>query len=372
MDNLDLPAILRAYREENGLSMRGMAQILIMSKSAYERLEKGITKPSYEEIQRILKLLDINPDTFREIDTRGKPVGTIAYLKRGLLYGSISTDEALSCFADIAGAIGEDLMLEWAKVESKGYFGSKQYLPPYRWIGSIFEMECEQDGKKFFLNLPSERVYGEENRNSAGHETGTERLDANWPACNRQLSGLNEDTMSDLESSLKEIYGPDLTLIRAAAFIPPESTLKVLLTVQEIILRFLLDVETEIGPNASLIDLKSQKYLVRKLFRKAQETVGSADHLELPVRPSTPKTITLVKGDEDTFCDWLDEHDISMYEQDEFFVILESFEQTPPLDGTVPPEMCAWAKKVTSSNARFREDDEKLINGLEVFFGVKQ
>ena len=372
MDSLDLPAILRAYREENGLSMRGMAQILIMSKSAYERLEKGITKPSYEEIQRILKLLDINPDTFREIDTRGKPVGTIAYLKRGLLYGSISTDEALSCFADLAGAIGEDLMLEWAKVESKGYFGSKQYLPPYRWIGSIFEMECEQDGKKFFLNLPSERVYGEENRSGDGYETGTERLDDNWPACKRHLSALYDNQKNDLESSLKEIYGPDLTLIRAVAFIPPESTSKVLLAVQEIILRFLLDVETEIGPNASLSDLSSQKYLVRKLFRKAQETVGSADHLELPVRPSTPKTITLVKGDEDTFCDWLDEHDISMYEQDEFFVILESFEQTPPLDGTVPPKMCAWAKKVTSSNARFREDDEKLIKGLKVFFGVEQ
>lgn len=372
MDNFNIAQLLRQFREQNGYSVREMADILIMSKSAYDRLERGLTKPGYDEIKRILKILQVNPDTYREIDTRGKPVGTIAYLKRGLLYGSISTDVALSCFADLAEAIGDADMLEWAILESKGYHDSDKFiLPAYRSVASIYEMECEQDGRKFFLTLPSELIYGEEHRTDSVLATSIERLEEESPKCRRKFSGLHEGSKNNLESALREIYGPNLSLIRAVAFIPVEFTQKILLAVQEIILHFLFEVEIVIGSNASLSDLRAQKYLVGKLFQKVQATVGSADHLELPVKPSLPKTMYIVKGDEDSFCDWLEANHIGFYEEDEFFVIREGFEQTPPPAGIVPPEMCAWAEKVTSANAHFRENEGMLLNGLREFYGVE-
>lgn len=371
MENSNLAAILKAYREENGYSIREMADILHMSKSAYDRLEKGLTTPSYEQMQRILELSQVKPDTFREIDIKGRPVGTIAYLKRGLLYGSISTDTALNCLADLAVAIGDADMLEWAKEESKGYSQKKLFLPPYRSVSSIFEMECEQDGQKFFLNLPSEAIHGKEYRNSAEYLGDIERIDSQWPVCGPKLSGLPDDAKNILESKLKEIYGANLTLIRAVTIAPSESIQKILLAVQEIILCFLQEVETHIGTNVTLDDLKAQRYLAGRLFQKSRDKVGSADHLDLPDKPSPPATTILLKGDEDSFCDWLDEHYISFFEMDEFFVLIEALEESDKSAGIVPPELCAWAKKVSLSNTKFREDDTKLLNGLKVFFGVE-
>lgn len=262
-------------------------------------------------------------------------------------------------------------MLEWAILESKGYHNSdKFFLPGYRSVASIYEMECEQDGRKFFLTLPSELIYGEEHRTDSELQSDIKGLDKQWPECRRQFSGLHEGSKIELESALREIYGPNLNLIRAVAFIPVESVQKILLAVQEIILRFLFEVETVIGSNASLSDLRAQRYLVGNLFQKVQETVGSADHLELPVKPSLPKTVSIVKGDEDSFCDWLEANHIGFYEQDEFYVLREGHEQAPPPPGIVPPEMCAWAEKVTSANAYFRKEEGKLLNGLKEFYGV--
>ena len=369
MENFNLAATLKSYREENGYSIRGMAELLHMSKSAYDRLEKGLTSPSYEQMQRILKLAQVKPDPFREIDTKGRPVGTIAYLKRGLLYGSISTHTALHCFADLATAIGDVDMLEWAKAESLGYFNSRLYLPPYRYIHSIYQMECEQNGRKFFLNLPSDTFYEEERDTRLAYGSGTNHIDSMWPACSVKILGIIDEDRTELESRLKESYGPEIKLIRALHSIPPASQEKIMLAVQEIILHFLLDLETHIGTKVSRDDLKAQRYLTGMLFQKSRDKVESADHLDLPMKPKPPEAIILVKGDVDLFCDWLDEHDISTYEIDEFFVLFEALEPTLQCAGIVPVELCAWAKKVSLSNTKFREDDGKLLNGLKVFFG---
>ena len=151
----------------------------------------------------------------------------------------------------------------------------------------------------------------------------------------------------------------------------PQSLRKILLAVQEIMLRFLLGIETEFGQNVSLDELSEHKYQLGMLFQKVLESVGHASHLDLPVKPKIEEELTLIKGDEDRFCDWLDQHEISFYEQDEFFVVRDALKLTPPLEGIVPPEMCAWAKKVSSSNWRFREDEGKLLKGLKIFYGVK-
>lgn len=59
MEKFDLPEALLGYRKEHKLSIRKMADMLHMSKSAYARLEKGLTKPTYEQVPWILSVLGI-------------------------------------------------------------------------------------------------------------------------------------------------------------------------------------------------------------------------------------------------------------------------------------------------------------------------
>lgn len=370
MDNLDLAATLRAYREAKGLNMRDMADMLYMSKSAYDRLEKGSTKPSYEEIQRILKLLHIRPDTIREVDTKGRLVGTIAYLKRHLLYGSISTDIALNCFKDLAEALKCQPLFEWARLETDGYWTKDIRVPAYRIFQSSYDIEYEQGGRKHFMSLPSDFLDSDKDSFYMTWEHPINESDEKWVSSRGKIVILAETVQCTLELRLQEVYGPDLHLIRAAGWVSAQHLQKVLLAVQEIMLRFLFYLETEFGPDADIDDLSVHKYRLGSHFRNVLDTVGFADHLDLPAKPQKQKEIEIVQGDEDRFVDWLDQHDISVYELDEFYTILEAFQKKPAPKGIVPPEMYAWVKKVNSSNWQFRADEEKLIKGLERFYGV--
>lgn len=371
MENFNLAATLKAYREEKGYSIREMADILHMSKSAYDRLEKCLTQPTYGQIQRILELSQIKPDTFREIDTKGKPVGTIAYLMRGLLYGSISTEVALNCFRDIGEALKCQPLLQWAKRETEGYFTDMDQIPDYRLFVLSYDIEYQQDGKKYFMSLPSDFLTSPEDSFCTRWPHPIDEADEIC-ASGGKLVVLTGTVPCSLEVQLQKVYGPDLHLIRSAGSVSAQLLQKVLLAVQEIMLRFLLYVETEFGPGADIGDLSTHRYRLGILFQNMLDTVGFAGHLDLPMKPKTQEEVILIKGDEDRFLDWLDQHDISIYEQDEFFVLREAVEEVPAPEGMVPPEMCDWAKKVTSSNWRFRQDDKKLINGLKVLYGVEE
>ncbi|MES3016399.1 MAG: helix-turn-helix transcriptional regulator [Bacteroidota bacterium] len=70
MEKFNLPAALKAYREEHKLSIRQMGQKLNKSKSAYSRWENGTTRPTYAEEVWILKTLDIIIDpSLIEVDS---------------------------------------------------------------------------------------------------------------------------------------------------------------------------------------------------------------------------------------------------------------------------------------------------------------
>lgn len=370
MDNLDLAATLRTYREEKGLNIRDMADRLYMSKSAYDRLEKGLTKPSYEEIQRILKLLLIKPDTLRDVDTKGRLVGTIAYLKRHLLYGSISTDIALNCFKDLAEGLKCQPLFEWAELETDGYWTDNIRIPDYRIFQSSYDIEYEQGGRKHFMSLPSDFLDSNEDSFDVHWTLPINVSDEKWGSSRGKIVFCPDTVKNALELRLQEVYGSDLRMIRAAGWVSAQLLQKILLAVQEIMLRFLFYLETEFGPGATIDELSAQKYQLGIHFRKVLDTVGFADHLDLPVKPQKQQEIEIVQGNENRFVDWLDQHDISLYELDEFYTILEAFEEKPAPVGIVPPEMYAWAKKVNSSNWQFRADEEKLIKGLERFYGV--
>lgn len=62
MDNFDLGRALLDYRISNRLSQEEMGKKLNMSRHAYNRLEKGLRRPTYEEVMKIVKDLDLKID----------------------------------------------------------------------------------------------------------------------------------------------------------------------------------------------------------------------------------------------------------------------------------------------------------------------
>lgn len=371
MNNFDLSAMLKRYRTDHGFSMREIAGKLHMSKSAYGRLEQGITEPSYDEIQRILTKLGLKSDGISQTKMSGRRISTITYVKRGLLYGSISTMEALNCIKDLAEAIQCRPLLEWAEKETDGYWRYPSQPSDYRLYEAGFDIEYEQDSGKFFMSIPPEFINSIEWLGIFNYPHPIDDIDEKWVNPRGKIIIIHERIQPSLELILQKVYGPGFKLLRVGGRLVPQSLRKILLAVQEIMLRFLLCIETEFGQNVSIDELSEHKYQLGMLFQKVLESVGNARHLDLPVKPKIEEELTLIKGDEDRFCDWLDQHEISLYEQDEFFVVRDALKLTPPPDGIVPPEMCAWAKKVSSSNWRFREDEGKLLKGLKIFYGVK-
>lgn len=374
MDNFDLTVLLKAYREEHDYSIRQMADKLHMSKSAYDRLEKGLTDPSFEEIRRILHILDLKSGVIDELDTFTKPMASIRYLKRGLLYGSILLNEALGCLKDLAEAVDCEPLLEWTELEIDGYWAQKERVPLYRLRGRRCEVAYEQgDDSHLNLILPDEFVDPD---GSYPYKftffSSIDEWDQRWPSRDGNTYNMDDQMIPGLELKLKKIYGPDIKLIGVMWAISHRFVRKVILAVQEIMLRFLLDVEAEFGLNPSVQELRTHRHLLGTLFRKALQAVGRANHLDLPIKFIPPQKVIFSKGDDEAFSNWLLQHDVWDDELDEFFKLLDVFDESPPPVGIVPPEMYAWAKKVTSKNRRFWQDGEKLIEGLKVFYGVKQ
>ncbi len=373
MDNFNFAELLRRHREQNDYSVREMADILHMSKSAYDRLERGLTKPTYEQIQRILKLLDLKPDAIGETDTGGKPMPAIRYLKRGLLYGSILLDEALGCLKDLAEAVECQPLLEWTELEIKGYWKQREKVPAYRLGGLRCEVAYEQ-GDDFHKNLilPNELIDPDKiHPLRFAYFSTIEEWDQRWPANDFKSFSFEDRLIPDLEPVLQKIYGPDLKLLAVMWSVSDRFKRKVILAVQEVMLRFLQELETQFGPNAGSQELKMNKHFLATMFRKALNEVGRADHLDLPIKFIPPEKVILSKGDDEAFANWLLQHDVWDDEMEEFFKLLDMLDEAPPPEGIVPPEMYAWAKKLTSKNKRFWKDGEKLIEGLKVFYGVE-
>ena len=59
MDNFDLKKALFEYRIKHRLSQEAMGKKLNKSRHAYNRLEKGLTNPTYEEVMKIIKDLEL-------------------------------------------------------------------------------------------------------------------------------------------------------------------------------------------------------------------------------------------------------------------------------------------------------------------------
>jgi len=62
MDNFDLRRALLEYRISNRLSQEEMGKKLNMSRHAYNRLEKSLRSPTYDEVMKIVKDLELKTE----------------------------------------------------------------------------------------------------------------------------------------------------------------------------------------------------------------------------------------------------------------------------------------------------------------------
>lgn len=294
---------------------------------------------------------------------------TISYLRHCLLYGKIDLTEALSHIKELAEVVECKPLLHWSSCELLGYWGVSK-IPAYRLNGWTIVADYTDNDETFSgIPFPSELV--DPGGKSAVVYAFLNGIDdeeeVQWDGkIYRILDGLET-----VQSFVQKAAIPGCEIHSVIFMMRDRFKRKVRLAVQEIMLNFILDLESEFGSYVEIDKLKAHVAIVDMLFRKAKNLTGSAGHLYLAIKPEPHENIVLVKGDDDAFTKWLEQHDVTDEEMDGFCELLLQQEENPPVDGIVPQKVYEWAKELTVINPRFGENGEKLIKGLKVFYGVQ-
>lgn len=366
MDNSDLAATLRTYREERGLSMRDMADMLYMSKSAYDRLEKGSTKPSYEEIARIVSLLNLSVDEDKIISYTRNPLSEmIVNLKRGLLYNTIGLKYALKSVNALAESIGCQNLLKWSEMELKGYLDNPGFSD-YRIYPCIYLVNFESGNEKFsefpvaFELLDPEDEEGRQiflcDRVFGFYENflfndGSMHTPANY------LKPL-------VRSFLRETVAHDAHIIGIGQKTSGKTIRKVILAVQEILLYFVLSLERRFGSSTSIEHLRLHSNEIEALFSEALARTGKATHLDLPV-----KFISYDRENNlDTLMDFLYEY-VSDEHFDEFLDLLEEEEKKGKIPESFGERLAAMVERMAKIYPKFGPEGSRLKDALRGYLG---
>jgi transcriptional regulator with XRE-family HTH domain len=375
MDNFDLGETLFKYRNDHRMSQQQMGDMLGMSRQAYDRLEKGYRKPTYEEVQRILKAIGRSIPS-AEVAVLPPSSGTwnIYNLKHRLLYGTIRIDDALVRMKDLAKAVDCPVLLDWSHYELKGYFAGDE-KPLYRLYGRTVEVDYKNGSAKIFkFPIPFESIDpGLRYPNLFVYSEGIQSLEDLLAQGDGKGFESGNDLKAQIHSILQEIHGPNIE-VKGVTFVT--STLfmrKVLMAIEEIMLTFLLDLERKFGREAELRDLRLCEQLITDMFIKARNLTGDASHLDLPAKPQPPEDIVLAEDDLDMFFFWLEEHELMETDDliDDFLDLLDEQEKMPPPPGIVPPKVYGWVDKVIAENSNFGPNGEKLIDALKIYYGAK-
>lgn len=366
MDTLDLAALLHTYREEKGLNIRDMADRLYMSKSAYDRLEKGLTKPSYEEIARIVKLLNLSADEDKTIYYARNPLSEmIVNLKRGLLYNTIGLMDALKSVNALAKSIGCQYLLGWSEMELTGYPDNPGFSD-YRIYPCVYLVSFESGNEKFrefpvaFELLDPEDEKGRQvflcDRVFGFYEgflfnDGSGNIPANY------LKPL-------VRRFLRETVAPDARIIGITQKTSGKTIRKVILAVQEILLYFILSLERQFGPSTSIEHLRLHSKEVEALFSEALARTGNAKHLDLPV-----KFIPYDRENNlDILMDFLYEY-VSDEHFDEILDLLEEEEKKGKIPESFGERLAAMVERMAKIYPKFGPEGSRLKDALRGYLG---
>lgn len=306
LDNLAFIKVLEKYRLANFFNAKSMGVLLEISPSEYERIEAGEYIPDLVESLRIMRILVSDLSPFDNPAPLNIPMSMASYLKYRLLYGSISTQAALTFFSILAKELECQALLEWVELEKSGSWSDIYQAPMYRFLQPGYDIECEQDGASNFMSLPPEFVASIGEPGAFFYDNPINDEDEAWAKIGKIIP-VPEIRQESLQLELQTVYGSDFKLIRVAGTISRQFLQKILLAVQEVMLRFLIWLETQLGEDASLDDLIAHKHMAALQFSEILDIVGSADHLDLPIKLQPQQEVVLAADDVDAFCDWLDE-----------------------------------------------------------------
>jgi transcriptional regulator with XRE-family HTH domain len=80
---------LRALRELKGMNQKDFAELLDVQPSAYNKWEKGVNRPDYENLNRIAKLLNSTTDYLLGLDDQPSRPDSDMYALTGLCLNDV-------------------------------------------------------------------------------------------------------------------------------------------------------------------------------------------------------------------------------------------------------------------------------------------
>lgn len=366
MGKFNLANALLQYRTRECLSQKQMGELLNMSRSAYDRLEKGVRIPGYDEVVRLVRILELRIDEDEIIPSTRNPLPeSIVNLKHDLLYNTIGLYDALRRVKAFAKRINCRNLLKWSHSELVGYLENPGFSD-YRIYPHVYLVNFESGNEKFIeFPVPFELLDPQDEK---GRLIFLCEPVFGFYENFLLNDGLGSDPakhMSPLvRNFLKEIFDPDVRIIGVSRKTTGRTIRKVILSVQEIILNFILNLEQRFGPSPSLEGLRLYSEEIDLIFLEALARTGKAAHLDLQIK-FVPYDR---ENNSDILMDFLYEH-VSDEHFDEIWDLLEEEEKKGKIPESFGYRITNMIKRMAEIYPKLGPEGSRLKDAIRGYLG---
>lgn len=339
-----------------------------MSRSAYDRLEKDVRKPGYDEVESYIRILKLWVDDEEIALSASKPLsGTIVYLRQGLLYNTLTLTNALSCLKDLANSINCRRLSNWTLCEWVGY---QEYpgFADYRICPLEYSVNFENEKEKFIdFPLPYELL------EPVDEEAG-------WFYYCDTVAGFYEDFLlqdgeishpanelpNSVQRFLRAIYGPKVRIYSVSRKIPAIIYRKIILAIKEIMLNFILSLERRFGTSPSIEVLRLNSREIDFFFTEALARTGKADHLDLPVKFKPVDR----ENNSDILMNFLYNYEVSDEHFNEIMDLLEEEKNKGHVPDLLGPPLINLIRRMTALYPDFGPEGKELMDAFGGYLGL--
>ncbi len=292
---------------------------------------------------------------------------TLTDLKRTLLYSKLELKEALIRFHDLGKEIDCPFMTAWATMEMFEYSSGNE-VSDYRLYSKTYSVNFN-NGQEIFRNfpVPSEALFPEE-------------AEARWTFYNGPVTGFYEEyrledgelhlpaneLKSQIHDFLTGLFGPDIVIIGVAEVIPAKVFRKIILASEEIMINFLVNLESQFGPHPSFELLRLYDEDILALFLKAFMETGRANHLDLHIKY---KPIDL-EGYHDAIFELYDDCEVPDDEIDEGFDLIERLRGSVSNPENLGAHIEDYIERMAGLYPKFGYKGVKLKKTIIAYYGL--
>jgi hypothetical protein len=292
---------------------------------------------------------------------------TFTDLKKNLLYSKLKLKEALSGIIILGNEIDCPFISAWATMEMTGY-PSVHEIADYRLYSKIYNVNFKREGETYHdFPVPYESVFSEKPEERwSYYYNPVKGFDGVYRLEDGGLHIPANELKPQMHAFLAELFGPDVLIIGISEFISSKIFRKIILASEEIMINFLVKLETRFGREPSIDVLRLFQDDIQALFLEVFLETGNANHLDLHIKY---KPIDL-EGYYDAIFELYDDCEVTDDEQDEAIDLLDTQRGSatgPDNLGTVIED---YVKRMAELYPKFGYKGVKLKKAIIAFYGL--